>query len=194
MQGGCRLDAGFHFHSAMQSIIQEAQKKMESAQEQQAKYANQKRRELTFQVGDKVLLSTQNLAVDSRNSRKLTPKWTRPFTIVKKHSDVAYQLDLPSDWRIHNVFHVNLLKPCPVDATFDDDQEYFRPGPIPSTKNKYIVQRLLDRRTVGTGRNRKQEYLVHWKGYPAYESTWEPESNLTGSEVQKWKTLLDQQR
>jgi hypothetical protein len=65
----------------------------------------------------------------------------------------------------------------------------FRPGPIPGTTDKYTVQRLIDKRTVG--RNQRQEYLVHCKGYPAYEATWEPESNLTGSEVQKWKILLD---
>ena len=101
---------------------------------------------------------------------------------------INYELDLPPDWKIHNVFHVSLLKPCPVGATFDDSL-YFRPGPISGTTDKYIVERLLDKRTVGS-ENQRWECLIHWRGYPAYEATWEPESNLTGSEVQKWKTLL----
>jgi hypothetical protein len=81
----------------MQSITEQAQKKMESAQEQQAKYTNLRRRELTFQVGDKLLLSTQNLAVDPRNTRKLTAKWwTRPFKITKKHSHYENEILHPA--------------------------------------------------------------------------------------------------
>jgi hypothetical protein len=68
---------------------------MESAQVQQAKYADLRRRELTFQVGGK-LLSTQNLAVDPRNTRKLTPKWTRPFMLIflQKFRQVLASLSL----------------------------------------------------------------------------------------------------
>jgi hypothetical protein len=55
----------------MQSIIDEARKRMESAQEQQAKYANLKRRKLTFQVGDRVLLSTQNFYIPPTRTRNL---------------------------------------------------------------------------------------------------------------------------
>jgi hypothetical protein len=42
---------------------------------------------------------------------KLAPKRYRPFTIVKKISDVVFQLELPHQWKIHNVFHASLLTP-----------------------------------------------------------------------------------
>ena len=42
---------------------------------------------------------------------KFTPKWERPFTIVKVLSPIAYQLYLPKTWKIHHMFHASLLTP-----------------------------------------------------------------------------------
>ena len=36
---------------------------------------------------------------------------TGPFTITNVTSHVAYQLNLPRNWKIHNVFHASLLSP-----------------------------------------------------------------------------------
>lgn len=42
------------------------------------------------------------------------------------------------------------------------------------------VEAVLNKRTRATGRNRQIiEYLVKWKGYPTYEATWEPASQLS---------------
>jgi hypothetical protein len=44
---------------------------------------------------------------------KLAPRFIRPFKIMKKRGEVAYQLELSlqlSD--VHNVFHVSQLKKC----------------------------------------------------------------------------------
>ena len=61
------------------------------------------------------------------------------------------------------------------------------------TTDKYLVERLLDRREVKSGRQTQREYLVQWQGYPIYEATWEPSKNLTGAEVKKLKAALDAQ-
>ena len=40
---------------------------------------------------------------------KLGPKRHGPFKILKHLSDAVYRVEIPRQWKIHNVFHVNLL-------------------------------------------------------------------------------------
>lgn len=39
---------------------------------------------------------------------------------------------------------------------------------------EFEVEKLLAHRSI----RGKRQYLVQWKGYPTFEATWEPESNL----------------
>jgi hypothetical protein len=44
---------------------------------------------------------------------KLTPRFIRPFKILEKRGEVAYQLELPPQLsHAHDVFHVYQLKKC----------------------------------------------------------------------------------
>ena len=44
-------------------------------------------------------------------SLKLGPRQVGPFKITRIVNPVAFQLELPSHWKKHNVFHVLLLTP-----------------------------------------------------------------------------------
>ena len=57
-------------------------------------------------MGQRVWLSTKYLPLRSL-SRKLSPLWAGPFVISRVVGSVAYELDLPADWRVHRVFHVS---------------------------------------------------------------------------------------
>jgi hypothetical protein len=44
---------------------------------------------------------------------KLAPRFIRPFKILEKRGEVAYQLELPPQLSdVHDVFHVSQLKKC----------------------------------------------------------------------------------
>ena len=83
-------------------MIEQSQEVMKRA------YDKWKRGNPGFEVGNHVWLEATNLATDEP-SPKLASKWHSPFTIKDKLLELTYQLKLPAHWKIHNVFHVNIL-------------------------------------------------------------------------------------
>ena len=166
--------------SDLYTDLDRAKQNLHQAQQRQAHYANQHRRQVEFSIGDQVLLSTAHLKNEQR-APKLASKFIGPFPISRVISPVAYQLQLPDTMsRIHAVFHISQLKP------YRDGSSQFpsrvqapsRPSAdvLPDTNEEaWEVERVVNKRTLRAGR---VEYLVLWKGYPDWERTWEPAVNL----------------
>ena len=78
------------------------------------------------------------------------------------------------------MFHASQLKPA-VGYNGSNanaaDVPAFRPAA--DELGEYEVEDILDHRSRGCGRSLCTEYLVKWRGYSVFESTWEPEANLT---------------
>ena len=126
-----------------------------------------------FEVGDKVWLDARNLHL--KTTRKLMPRRLGPFEIIEEISPVVYKLQLPSAWRIHDVFHASLLTPQVVTP------EYGIPPtpPLPELvdgESEFKVENILRHKFVG--RKRELRYLIQWHRYSQVESTWEPEEHL----------------
>lgn len=59
------------------------------------------RRNLTFTTGDQVMLRLHKGYNLPNQDRKLGLQWTGPFTVTKRISEQAYQLELRRHWCIH---------------------------------------------------------------------------------------------
>ena len=125
-----------------------------------------------WKVGDKVWLEATNLRLQYP-SRKLSPKRQGPFEITQVLSPLTYRLQLPSTWRIHNVFHTTLLSPYKETATHGPN--FLSPPPVMiGSEEEYEVDKIVSHK----GLPGWWKYLTAWKGYPSLENTWEPKSNL----------------
>jgi hypothetical protein len=103
-------------------ILQEAEKQvhivrenLKTAQSRQKSYADNRRRDLIFEVGDFVYLMVSPMRGMKRFKvkGKLSPRYIGPFKILERKGEVAYQLELPDSLSdVHDVFHVSQLKKC----------------------------------------------------------------------------------
>ncbi|KAJ9533242.1 hypothetical protein QJQ45_018338 [Haematococcus lacustris] len=170
-----RCPEGLSYATWWQEAVAKAKLCMQAAQQRQAAYANQDRREVHYKVGQMVLLSTKNMRLKPGKARKLLPRFVGPFKVLGLVGQVAVNLQLPASMsRLHSVFHVSLIKP------YTGTDVGFMPPPVEWLDEEpvYYVERLLDHRHVHAGK--AKEYLVQWEGYDAHHNTWEPRSNLVG--------------
>jgi hypothetical protein len=114
-----RIILGPDMLKEMETIVQKEKQNLKIAQDRQKSFADLKRTHAKFNIGDHVYLKVRpkNSALKLGKSTKLAPRYCRPFQVLARVGPVAYQLALPSNLKVHNVFHVSLLKKYVHDIT-----------------------------------------------------------------------------
>jgi hypothetical protein len=127
------------FAAGLAETHQTLHKKLQEAQANQMKYAGGK--EVVFEVGDKVWLSTRHFRT-TRPSNQWDDKRTGPYNVSKVINKNAYKLNLPYMIRKHNIFHVSLLDrytPPTVGQPPSDPQPK-----VVDDSDKWDVDRILN--------------------------------------------------
>lgn len=155
---------------AMNKVLQDA---IHTAQHKYKQYADAKRREVEFQVGDFVFLKLQpykQLSVATRRHLKMAHKYFGPYQILARIGQVAYKLQLPAGSKIHPVFHVSLLKKV-VGNNVSVTTELPQLGQE-GQMLAYPVK-ILDRKMVKQGNIVVVQWLVQWSNSIPEDATWE---------------------
>ena len=89
------------------------------AQDRQKSQADLKRTPKEFQVGEPVFIKVRPKMSSLRlgSCAKLAPRYCGAFEIMSRIGQVAYQLALPPNLRVHNIFHIYVLKKYVHDVT-----------------------------------------------------------------------------
>ncbi len=119
---------------------QHAQELMIKAQKSWVKHKDMPK----YKEGDLVWLEGRHLHTN-QPAVKLVPKRHGPFSIVQVMSPVNYRLKLPTQWSIHDVFHIDLL--TPYHKTITHGPNYSRPPPdLIDKEEEYEIEKILDSR------------------------------------------------
>ncbi|GJP78684.1 hypothetical protein CLOP_g8953 [Closterium sp. NIES-67] len=163
------------FITTMHQLWDRTHKRLLDIQQQQKRQADRHRNDHTITVGDHVLLDTRNLDISHLPS-KLRPRFCGPFLVEAQVTPVTFRLRLPATWKIHNAFHVQLLKPYRDPNTIFIRRQPPPPPPVlVHNEPEYEVESVLAHRRR---RNGTVELLIRWKGYDPSEDSWVPESDM----------------
>ena len=102
------------------NLIQETEEKVKMIREilnvatdKQKSYADMRRKDNRYEIGEKVFLKVSPWKKVMRFGKngKLSPRFIRSYEVIEKVGPVAYILALPPELKkIHNVFHVSMLR------------------------------------------------------------------------------------
>ncbi|VFQ76676.1 unnamed protein product [Cuscuta campestris] len=137
--------------------------------------ANQHRREVSFAVGDLVLLKLQPYrqhSVARPRSLKMSRRYYGPFEVMEHIGEVAYRLRLPEGCQIHDVFHVSLLKPFRLG----EDKLPPQSLPLEFLGGRPVARpaAVLAQRKVLVDGSPQDQWLIRWTDGSFDDDTWEP--------------------
>jgi hypothetical protein len=157
---------------------------IEKAQRVHKQYADRKRQDLSFAVGDRVWLESYNLSTDAP-SKKLAAKRLGPYSILERVGTTSYQLDIPATWRVHNVFHVGLLSCTKEDMI---PRRQVDPQPVVHIQDQelWVIDRFVNSRWF----RGKFQLKVQWEDQVEEQDDWHDYHTIL-EESATWRQELE---
>ncbi|XP_074322832.1 uncharacterized protein LOC141659806 [Apium graveolens] len=153
--------------------------KLKAVQDRQKSYVDQHRREMEYQMSEKVFLKVSPLKGMMRfgNKEKLSPRYMGPYEIIERVGPITYKLALPLELsQIHNVFHVSMLRRYCSDPT-----HVLKDPEIEIYENASYVEKPVEitGQKIKQLRNREIPLVkVLWRNHSREEATWETEESM----------------
>ncbi|GKA29734.1 putative reverse transcriptase domain-containing protein [Tanacetum coccineum] len=153
--------------------------KLKAARDRQKSYADNRRKPLEFEVGDRVLLKVLPWkgVIHFGTKGNLAPRYVGPFEIFERIGHVAYRLRLPEELNsVHDTFHMSNLKKCLADANLHVPLDE-----IKINKTLRFVEEpieIMDREVRSLKRSKISLVKVCWNSKRGLEFTWEREDHM----------------
>ena len=144
------------------------------AQSRQKSYADTRRRDLEFEIGDMVFVRVAPMKGVMRFGKKgkLRPRYVGPFEILERVGPVAYKLALPPALSgIHNVFHISMLRRYVSDLSHILSYEPLQVQEDLSYEE--MPMEILDRKDQVLRNKTICLVKVLWRNHSIGEASWE---------------------
>ena len=173
---------------AADTFIQERREAIEAATasmaRNQSRYKEQSdksRREVSFEIGERVWVQLRPNQFHESISRKLAPRYAGPYRILRRAHEsnpMSFVLEVPESMVQNKSYHVSVLKKF-VEDEDPNRQQVLRPeAELVQDVEEYEVEAILQHKFKKLRGRNVLYYLVHWKGYDQCKRTWKPEEHL----------------
>ena len=153
--------------------------RLKVATERQKSYVDMKRKDIRYEIEEKVFLKVLPWTKVMRFEKKgkLSHRFISPYEVIEKVGPVANHLELPPELEmIHNVFHVSMLRRYRSDLPHVVSSETIELR-LDLTYEEELVEILVH--GVKELWNKKISLVkVLWRNHKTEEATWESEETM----------------
>ena len=156
----------------LRELIIVCRKNFYHAQKLQKRAHNKGVKPSSYASSDKIWLNSKY--IKTKQNWKLESKFFGPFRILHPFRKQAYKLKLFRKWRIHDVFHILLLKQDTTRKRRVDENNATKLDAGDNEGSEYKVEAICDSAVYAresAGHLPRLYYLVSWKSYQKEENT-----------------------
>ncbi|XP_073137293.1 uncharacterized protein [Henckelia pumila] len=176
---GERLEFGPEIVQQTAEVVARIRDRMRTAQSRQKSYADHRRRDLEFSVGDHVFIRVAPLKGVMRFAKKgkFDSRFVGPFEILDRVGTLAYRVAMPPNLvGVHNVFHVSMLRKYISNPFHVLNLEPLQSSPHMTYEER--PDRIMEKQERRLRNKTIPMVKVKWLNHSDEEATWETEAYI----------------